>query len=117
MLLDEVKMTKKCLGKSPMTSGKMYRIYLSYKGRKCSLVYHDNYLNEVEKSNVIYCLIMDAMAYEGSENFDDFCNELGYMESSINAALKAYKGCKRNYDKVHRLFSENEIEILLEETE
>ena len=116
-MLERIKMSKTYIGKSGMTSGNEYRIYLSYNGKKCSFSYHDNYLNKVEKSNVIYCLLMDSMAYENSENFDDFCNEFGYMASLINATLKAYKGCKRNYDKVHRLFSETEIEILLEETE
>ena len=116
-MLEKIKMSKSCIRKSAMTSGNEYRVYLSYNGKKCSLSYHDNYLNKVEKSNVIYCLLMDAMAYESSMNFDDFCNEFGYSTGSITDTLKAYKGCKKNYDKVHRLFSESEIEILLEETE
>lgn len=116
MLLDEVKMTKKCLGKSPMTSGKMYRIYLSYKGKKCSFVYHDNYLNEVKKTDVIYCFCMDARAYLDSKNFEDFCNNFGYDTDSIKA-LKTYKACKKQAEKCTRLFPVNMETILLQETE
>lgn len=116
MLLDEVKMTKKCLGKSPMTSGKMYRIYLSYNGKKCSFVYHDNYLNEVKKTDVIYCFCMDARAYLDSENFEDFCNNFGYDIDS-RKALETYKACRKQAEKCARLFSENMVKTLLQETE
>lgn len=59
---------------------------------------------------------MDAMAYLDSENFEDFCNNFGYDTDSIKA-LKTYKACKKQAEKVSRLFTESEIDELLQETE
>ena len=42
----------------------------------------------------------------------DFCNEFGYTDST---GIKAYKACKKTYNAIHRLFTDEEIEKLIQE--
>lgn len=45
--------------------------------------------------------------------FDDFCDELGYSNDSINAQ-KTYFACQKEYSELTRLFSQKEMEDLQE---
>ena len=53
----------------------------------------------------------DSGCYESSKNFDDFCCMFGYDNNSIKA-LKIYEACKKQNEKVKRLF-ENDITPIL----
>lgn len=108
MLLDEIKCTRTNLGKSTMTSGDAFRVTLSYKGRKCSFIFNDNYLNKCEKVDFIYCLLRDADAYNCTKSFEDFAFEFGYNEDSMKA-YKIYKECKKQAERTKRLFKNIEI--------
>ena len=116
MLLNQIKCTKTYTGKSNMTSGNSYRITLTYKGRKCSFIFNDNYLNESGKKDLVQCLLMDAEAYNNARDFEDFALEFGYNADSIQA-YKIYKACKKQAEKVSRLFTSKEIEQLFMEVE
>ena len=54
-------------------------------------------------------MLMDAMAYENCFNLDDFMDEFGYDYEQSKDAEKVYKNCERQYKKLHRLFTEEEI--------
>ncbi len=60
------------------------------------------------------CLLLDASSYEQSRDVIDFCNEFGYEDKQ---GLKAYKGCKKTYKALHRLFTEEEFDELCNEIE
>lgn len=114
MLLNQIKFTKTNIGKSQMTSGDAYRITLTYKGKKCSFTFHDNYRNASTKEEIIESLLLDADAYNNARNFEDFCFEFGYNSDSIKA-LKVYNACKKQADKLSRLFTNAEVEQLRNE--
>lgn len=115
MLKDLVKANKVCLGKSKMTSGNEYSVTLQYNGNCITMTYHDNYLNEGDRDDFLYALLMDSLAYEDCQNVNDFMLEFGYED--IKQATKIYKACERQYNKLHRLFTEKEIEQLQDEFE
>ena len=113
-MLEKIKCKKTLIGKSQMCSGNAYRITLTHNGKKCSFIFNDNYLNESNKNNFVYCLLSDSGCYESSKNYDDFCNMFGYDNNSIKA-LNIYKACKKQNEKVKRLFNDKEIQQLNDE--
>ena len=117
MIKDLVKANKVCLGKSKQTSGNEYSVVLKYNGNSITMLFHDNYKNESEKDDFLYALLMDAMAYENCFNLADFMDEFGYDYEDKDKAEKAYKACEKQYNKLHRLFTEEEIKELQNEFE
>ena len=115
-MLEKIKCKKTNKGKSQMTSGNAFQITLSYNGKRCGFLFNDNYLNESNKNDFVYCLLSDADAYTSSRNFEDFCNMFGYDNDS-RKALKAFNGCKKQAEKVRRLFNDEEVETLRNELE
>lgn len=109
-LLSKIKCKKTYLRESEMCSGNAYRVTLTYKGKKCSFTFHDNYYNKSSKKDFLYCLCLDANSYEFNSDISDFVREFGYND--IRKAWKAYDGCKRQYERLHKLFDAKEIEIL-----
>lgn len=117
MLKDLVKANKVCMGKSKKTGGNEYSVVLKYNGNSITMLYHDNYKNESDKDEFLYALLMDSLAYENCFNLADFMDEFGYDYDQKDKALKDYEACARQYNKLHRLFTEEEIEQLQEEFE
>ena len=62
----------------------------------------------------IECIIGDMMAYDGAVDVIDFCNEFGYED--ING-VKVYKACKKVSKALHRLFTDAELEAIMNEIE
>lgn len=58
--------------------------------------------------NVLACLTKNNPG-----DFENFCGEFGY-ESDSRKAFKVYKGVKREWKNIERLFSDKEIERLQE---
>ena len=115
MLKDLVKANKICMGKSKQTSGNEYSVVLKYNGNCITMLYHDNHLNKSDRDDFLYALLVDSFAYENNCILADFMNEFGYDDES--KALIVYNACKRQAKKLHRLFTEEEIEQLQEEFE
>lgn len=115
MIKDLVRANKVCMGKSKQTSGNEYSVVLKYNGNSITMLFHDNYKNESGKDDFLYALLMDAFAYEDNQNVEDFMLEFGYED--IEQATKIYKACEKQYNKLHRLFTEEEIEELQNEFE
>ena len=109
MVLEKIKVKKTLIGKSQMTSGNAYRVTLTYNGKKCSMVFNDNYRNGSDIKDFIYSLLLDAAGYD---NVESFMREFGYKEYS--QGKKIYNACKRQYEKLTRLFNEEEINELEE---
>ena len=108
MLKDLVVASKVCMGKSKETSGNEYSVVLKYNGNSISMLYHDNYKNKSDKDEFLYALLLDGVAYENCYNLADFMDEFGYEDKT--KATKAYNACKRQCEKLHRLFTYEEIE-------
>lgn len=117
MIKDLVKASKVCMGKSKKTNGNEYSVVLKYNGNSITMLFHDNYKNESGKDDFLYALLMDAFAYEDCFNLANFMDEFGYDYDQRKEAEKAYKACERQYNKLHRLFTEKEIEELQNEFE
>lgn len=69
-------------------------------------------------ADVFECLIGDARCIYGGVEFDWFCEELGYfpIESSAGYrnAKRAYQGCKRILRKLLEVFTNEELEIMMD---
>ena len=109
-LLGMIKCTKTRIGESKVCSGDEFRITLTYKGKKAVFRFHDNYLNKSDKSDFIYSLLLDAQAYDNCRDIYEFVREYGYK--NIQVARYTYKACKEQSERVHRLFNEQEIQVL-----
>lgn len=110
--LGMIKCKREKIGKSDLTSGNAYKITLSYNGNWCSFVFNDNFKNRSTKKDFLYCLYLDAMAYENVRDVFEFAREFGYAD--WQKARKPYSACKAQSVRLHKLFNEQEIEILSE---
>lgn len=109
-LLNEINTTKTYIGKSEMTSGNAYRVTMTRNGVKVGFIFNDNIYNESDKDDFIYSLLCDSQAYEFCYNLADFMNEYGYTDA--RQAKKIYNACKKQFDRLHKLFNTTEIETL-----
>lgn len=114
-MLESIKCTKSYIGKSEMTSGNAYRITLTYNGKSIWFIFNDNYLNKSNKRDFVYSLLSDAQAYKYAENVDSFMDEFCY--TNYAKAKRVYNACKKQYDRVCKLFTSTEAEILERELE
>ena len=113
-LLSRINYSRKFVRSSGMTSGNEYKITLSYNGNKASFVFHDNYENKSTLVDWLECLLLDMGAYEFCHDVDEFAREYGYEPSEYVKASKAYLACKKTAEKLHRLFTDDELDILSE---
>lgn len=116
-MLESIKMTKTYLGKSEMTSGNKYRITLTYNGKSVWFLFHDNMWNNSPKTHIIDCFVRDAYDYMNYKNIYEFADEFGYDMEDYSIAKRAYNGCKKQYDRLCKLFTSTEAEILERELE
>ena len=106
-MLEKIKSTKSYIGKSEMTSGNEYRVTLTYNGKTIWFNFHDNVYNKSNKNDFVYALLSDAQAYEYARDINDFKDEFCY--SDYNTAKRVYNGCKKQYERLNKLFSDDEI--------
>ena len=109
-LLSEVNASKTYIGKSDCTSGNAYRVTLTRNGVKVGFIFNDNIYNESDKNDFIYSLLSDSQAYESTRDLADFMNEFGYTDDT--QAKKIYDACKKQSERLHKLFTNKEIETL-----
>ena len=105
-----IKFSRTFVRKSEMTSGNEYRIYISYHGQRAWFRFHDNFANASTLRDWLYALVLDTNAYDFSRDLYDFARNYGFEDNA--EARKAYKGCKETSEKMHRIFTENELELL-----
>lgn len=109
-LLDEINTTKTYIGKSEMTSGNAYRVTMTRNGVKIGFIFNDNIYNESDKNDFIYSLLRDSQAFESTRDLTDFMHEFGYTDAQ--KAKQAYDACKKQSERLHKLFNDAEIETL-----
>lgn len=109
-LLRAIGCDKQCLGKSEMTSGNAYKVTLYYRGHRCSFVFNDNFENKSTKKDFLYCLVLDAQAYDNVSDAWEFARAFGYEYNA--ETRKLYSECKKQSERLHRLFNDTEIDLL-----
>ena len=109
-LLNEINATKTYIGKSNFTAGNAYRITLTRNDIKIGFIFNDNIYNESDKNDFIWSLLLDSQAYENARDLTDFMNEYGYTDDK--QAKRAYNACKKQSDRLHKLFNDAEIKTL-----
>ena len=92
------------------TSGGAYRVTITYKGKQCRFMFFDNSYNCSYKPDFLYCLWLDAGCYEESRDVYDFARQFGYED--MIEARRAYNTCKKQSERLHKLFNGAEIAIL-----
>lgn len=107
---DKIHVKKTYLTKSDMCTGNKYRVTVYYNGKRCSFTFHDNYMNKSKKKELLYCLLLDAQAFDYNMDIYDFASSFGYKQ--CRDAEKAYAGCKRQSERLHKLFTDEEIALL-----
>ena len=110
-----IKYKRTYIGKSHITTGNAYKINLAYNHHYCSFVFNDNFKNESKKKDFLYCLLLDAMAYDQARDVYDFARTFGYdmyTREEIAKVRKIYYACREQSKRLHRLFNEQEIELL-----
>lgn len=72
---------------------------------------------EPTKENVMKCLILDAMSYEDSADVESFVFDFGYADNkeSLRRGFAAYEGCKKTYEALHIMFTNDEIYAISDE--
>lgn len=109
-LLNEINSTETYTGKSNFTAGNAYRVTLTRNGAKVGFIFNDNIYNESDKNDFIYSLLSDSQAYESTRDLTDFMNEFGYTDEK--QAKRVYDACKKQSERLHKLFNDSEIETL-----
>lgn len=93
----------------------LYKCKIKYMGLSYTFKYQCNASHcKPNLNDCLDSLFLDASSYEDSKDIIDFCNEFGYTDST---GTKAYKACKKTYNAIHRLFTDEEIEKLYDEIE
>ena len=100
----------------------VYRVFIRYNGKNTSFLFGDSLANGYDgimaqdkpqeyKNTILDVLVSEAFI---PEDFEEFCSEFGYDEDS-RKAYKIFKKCVRQSEKIHKLFSDTELEKLDEE--
>lgn len=109
-LYDSIKCKRTYIGKSHMTAGNAYRITLTYNNKQCRFIFNDNIYNDSKKSDFIACLLRDAEAYEFAGDLAGFMRDFGFLDGK--EAKPIYKACEKQFYRLIKLFSREEIELL-----
>lgn len=109
-LLSEINSTETYIGKSNFTAGNAYRVTLTRNGVKVGFIFNDNIYNESDKNDFIYSLLSDSQAYENARDLTDFMNEYGYTDEK--QTKRVYNACKKQSERLHKLFNDSEIKTL-----
>lgn len=109
-LLNEINTTKTYIGKSDLTSGNAYRVTLTRNGKSIGFIFNDNIYNESDKNDFIWSLLLDSQAYENARDLTDFMLAFGYDD--YKQAKTIFDACKKQSNRLHKLFNDTEIETL-----
>lgn len=116
MNITDIKMSYKFIGlinpKNWNHRANSYKVTFKYNRKQFTIDYYmGTGLDESHLTieNVLYSLLTDAQSTV--YNFNDFCNEFDYDNDS-NTALNIYKTCQSIYKKLHKMFTNEELEYL-----
>ena len=97
-----------------------YIVTVSYNGKKTSFTYGDSIADTLDgfkpkKIDILEIITSDFFyTKEYYPNYEDFAQEFGYSEDSIKG-LSIYERCLKQGEKLHSVFSVDEIEKLRKE--
>lgn len=101
--------------------GREWKCTIGYGGHSSKFDYTAPMGELPKKEDLIFCLLNDTFDYDNYKDPFSFMSEFGYASpnSMENARIaeRAYKGCKSNSRKMHRLFTDEEIKTLYDELE
>ena len=94
-----------------------YEIAIVVNDERRTFVYHDSIYNYVHGckdehliENAVDAIISDAYAYINNSSVMEFINEFGYEDYA--KGQRVYDACKKSYEKLAALLSDEEIEEL-----
>ena len=91
-----------------------FKCKIKYCGLQYTFSYQCNTAyNEPSLVSCLDAVTSDMFCYDNSRSLIDFCDEFGY--TNLADAEKAYKGCKKTSKALHRLFTDDELDELMEE--
>lgn len=89
---------------------RLYKCIIKYNGRQYTFKYQCNAKFTPELNDVMDCLLLDAFSYSDSKDIIDFANEFGYdIYEDRKHVKKIYNACKKTWNALNRLFTEEEI--------
>lgn len=91
------------------TKGNAYKVTLSYRGHRYTMVYHDNVKNESTLRDYVSTLVREADVYDSCRDVYDFATQFGY---TLREAYPVYKALAKQSEAVHRLFTNSELDYL-----
>lgn len=95
----------------------IYRVTITNRGQRASFKFGDSIVNTQERKvlddySVLACVKADYYnTKEYYPTFEDFAGEFGYDRDSRQAE-KIYKQCLKQAERLHRVFTQEEIEKL-----
>lgn len=110
MKLSEIKMEyQKTLDQGELFTQEhvRYQVKISYIDKSLVTDYQCNKKDRPTKEDVLSCLLSDMMAYDEYNDIDEFQEAFGY--NKVSECLKAFQGCKTNSERMHSMFTEQEL--------
>lgn len=87
-----------------------YEIRLSYREKTLITDYQCNKKTKPTKEDVLSCLLSDMMSYDDYNDIDEFQETFGY--DKVSECLKVFQGCKENSERMHSMFTNEELDEL-----
>ena len=90
---------------------------IKYNGKQFSFPYQCNTSHTMPNlKDCMECLLLDASSFENTTDILDFADEFGY-DSYLDIAKirKIYKACEKTYNRLHKMFTVEELVELEEE--
>lgn len=96
-----------------------YNVRLRINGVDYKTVFNDsiwNYVNGTRSADVeiLACFIRDKESADEIEDFQEFCEMLGYEIKDLKEAQRAYRKCKRTQKYFNRVLIPDELQKLSE---
>lgn len=97
-----------------------WEIVLSIDGNKpMGVMFHDSISNGKKMKwsgedwlECLQCILLDAFAYEYNPDEGDFLREFGYNEDNMAEGKRAYKLCRRTYEKLSKMVDLYELKAI-----
>lgn len=89
-----------------------WKIELAYNGKQLECSYYTgiSITEEPDVRSTLEALFADAATIEVADNFEDWCEDLGYDSDSITA-LNTYNDCVKYFVTLHELLGESYSKI------
>jgi len=135
-IIDTIKISFKDQGYKPYfdddeTKGEarnVYRVSVSYNNKRTSFTFGDSIAHTEDgkdpssepknyKNSILEIITSDYYYTKDTyPDYQDFAREFGYGEDSIKG-LKVYNRCLKGAEKLHKVFSDSDIEMIREDLE